>query len=154
MRQFAIAGFLFSGQRMQLRALGRDLAVLMQIIDAKIPRIGQAADVLRHIAPAIFEQRKIMLSAWRKSGSEDHLGVLVHNQLRFLGMSLLLSTVVLTLLFLGRSIGCSVASINTTSIKVSLGCKAFLPGSRNSPDFMSTFSTFRMVRHTVASLTP
>lgn len=53
-----------------------------------------------------------------------------------------------------RSIGCSVASIRTTSIKVSLGCSTFLPGKRNSPDFIRAFSTFLIVRQTVASLTP
>lgn len=154
MRQFAIGGFLFLGQWMKLRALGRDLAVFMQVVYSKIPRIGQTADRLRQAGSAVFEQCKVVLAALSKSCSENHLGLLVHNQLRFLGMPLLFSAVVPMLLFLGRSMGCSVASINTTSINVSLGWNAFLPGSRNSPDFISTSSTFRIVRHTVASLTP
>jgi hypothetical protein len=35
MRLFAVAGFLFLGQRMKLRALGRDLAVIMQVTVAQ-----------------------------------------------------------------------------------------------------------------------
>ena len=154
MGQFVIAGFLFFGQRMKLRPLGRKLAVFMQMIEAQITRIGQTADLFRQVASAIFEQRKIMVAAWVKSRGDDYLRLLVHHHLRLLGMPLLLSAVVPALLFWGRSMGCSVTSTNTTSINVSLGCKAFLPSNRNSPDFMSTFSTLRIVRHTVASLTP
>ena len=153
MRQFTITGFLFCGQRMKLRALGRDLAVFMQMMDAQITRIRQAADMLCQAASAVLKQRKVMLAALGKGGRENSLRFLVHNHLRFLCMSLLFSAVVSTLLFLGRSIGCSVASISTTSIKVSLGFNDFLPGSRNSPDFINASSTFWIVRHTVASLT-
>jgi hypothetical protein len=139
---------------MKLRALGWDLAVFMQMMDAQITRVGQAIDMLCQAASAGFEQRKVMLAALGKGDREDGLRFLVHNQLRFLSMSLLFSAVVPALLFLGRSTCCSVASIRTTSIKVSLGCNAFLPGSRNSPDFINASSTFWIVRHTVASLTP
>lgn len=125
----------------------------MQVGDAQITRISQAADLLRQVAATVFEQGEVMLAALRKGCSKNHLGFLVHNQLRFLGVSLLLSAVVPALLFLGRSIGCSVASTSTTSINVSLRWRAFRPGNRNSPDFINAFSTLRMVRHTVASLT-
>lgn len=154
MRQLAVTGFLFLGQWMKLRALGRDLAVSVQVTDSLVPRIGQTADLLRQAASAVLEQYKVVLAALSKSCSKNHLCLWVHDQLRFLSMPLFLAAVMPTLLFFGRSIGCSVASINTTSINVSLGCKAFRPGSRNSPEFISTFSTFRIVRHTVASLTP
>ncbi len=154
MREFAIGRFLFLGQCMKLRAFGRDLAVFMQLVYSKIRRIGQTGDMLRHSGATVFEQGKVMLTAHPKICSHNHVSFLVHDQLCFLGMPFLLSAVVPTLLFFGRSMGCSVASINTTSINVSLACKALRPGSRNSPDFISTFSTFRIVRHTVASLTP
>ena len=154
MREFAIGRFLFLGQGMKLRALGRDLAVFMQLVYSNIRRIAQAGDLLHHARATVFEQSKVMLTALPKICRHNQLCFLVHDQLGFLGMPFLLSAVVPTLLFFGRSMGCSVASINTISINVSLACKALRPGSRNSPDFISTFSTFRIVRHTVDSLTP
>jgi hypothetical protein len=93
-----------------------------------------------------------MLASNGKGCSDDFLGFLVDDQLCFLGVTLLFAAVVPALLFFGRSIGCWVASISTTSVSVSFGCKAFLPANQNSSDFISTFSTFRIIRHTVASL--
>ena len=128
--------------------------VRMKIVQTEIPGICQDTDLFGEQASAFFEQIKIMLASISKGRGNDRLRLLVNNQLRFLGMTLLFAAVVLALLFFGRSIGCSVASISTTSISVSLGCSAFLPGRRNSPDFISTFSTFWIVRQTVPSLTP
>jgi hypothetical protein len=139
---------------MKLRALGRDLAVGMKMVQTQVSSICQAADMFGKYASAFFEQVKIMLAPAGKCRGDDFLGLFVDDQLRFLGVTFLFTAVVPALLFFGRSIGCSVASISTTSISVSLGCNAFLPGKRNSPDFISTFSTFWIVRHTVASLTP
>ena len=154
MSQLPIACLLLLGQGVKLRFLGRDLAVGMQMAQAQIPQIGQSANVIGEETSTLLEQLKIMLAALGKGGRQDGLRLWVDNQLRFVGVALLFAAVVLALLFFGRSIGCSVASISTTSISVSLGCSAFLPGRRNSPDFISTFSTLWIVRHTVASLTP
>ena len=71
--------------------------------------------------PTFFEQIKIMLASNSKGCGKDFLSLLVDDQLCFLSMTLLFATVVSALLFLGRSIGYSVASISTTSICVSLG---------------------------------
>ena len=139
---------------MKLRALGRDLAVGMKIVQTQVSSICKAANMFRKNTAAFFEQFEIMLAPIAKGGREDFLRLLIDNQLGFLGVTLLFATVVPALLFFGRSIGCSVASISATSISVSLGRRAFFPGKRNSPDFISTFSTFRIVRHTVASLIP
>jgi hypothetical protein len=154
MGKLPVARLLLFGQRMKLRFLGMDLAVRVQLIQTEISGICQAADVLGKETAAFFEQFEIMLAPIRKGCGKDGSRLLVDNQLRFLGVLFLFATVVSALLFFGRSIGCSVASISTTSISVSLGCSAFLPGRRNSPDFISTFSTFWIVRQTVASLTP
>jgi len=154
MRNLPIARLLLFSQRMKLRFLGRDLAVRMQMAQAQIPCICQAANLFREETSALLEQFKIMLASIGKSPRKDGVCLLLDNQLRFLSVTLLFAAVVLALLFFGRSIGCSVASISTTSISVSLGWRAFLPGRRNSPDFISTFSTLWIVRHTVASLTP
>lgn len=88
---------------MKLRALGRDLAVFMQMMDAQITHVGQATDMLCQAISAGFEQRKVMMAALGEGGREDGLRFLVHNQLRFLSMSLLFFAVVPALLFLGRS---------------------------------------------------
>ena len=149
-----VARFLLFSQWMKLGFLGRDLAVGMKTTQAQITGIRQAANMLGEETSAFFKQFKIMLASFSKGCRNNSLCLLVNNQLRFLGVTLLFAAVVLALLFFGRSIGCSVASISTTSISVSFGCSAFLPGRRNSPDFINTSSTYLIVRHTVASLTP
>jgi len=95
---------------------------------AHITAIRQATDVLRNQVMAAFEDGKIMLASVIKDGRNHGVGLLIHNQLRFLGMVFLFAAVVLPLLFFGRSIGCSVPSIKITSISVSLACKALRPG--------------------------
>jgi hypothetical protein len=57
-----------------------------------------------------------MFVAVTKIGCQDLLCVQVCNELRLLGMTLLFAAVMPFLSFLGRSIGCSVASTNTISI--------------------------------------
>ena len=104
------------------------LAVSMQPVDAQIPAVRQAKDVGTHLRQIFCENAKIMHSARAKSRCDDFQRTLVDDYLCFLRMPLLLSTVILSLLFFGRSIGCSVTSINTTSITVSLDLSAFLPG--------------------------
>ena len=100
MREFAIGRFLFLGQSMKLRALGRDLAVFMQLVHSKIRRICQTADILGQAGATVFEQGKVVLTALPKICSHNQLCFLVHDQLRFLGMPFLLSAVVPTLFFL------------------------------------------------------
>jgi hypothetical protein len=67
---------------------------------------------------AFFDQIKVMLAFISKAYGNDRLRLLVDDQLCFLGVMFLFATVVLALLFFGRSIGCSVASISTFSISV------------------------------------
>ena len=102
----------------------------------------------------ILEQLEVMLAALTKGGGYDFSGFLVSNQLRLLSMSLLFATIVLFLAFFGRSMGCSLASTRITSKSVSLGWSTFLPGKRNFFELTSMSSTLRIVRQTVASLTP
>lgn len=105
---------------MQLRLLGRDLAVGMQFGDPQIATVCQTANVTGQGRTTLFEQLEVVLAADGKVGRENGAGRLVDNHLGFLGVPLLFAAVVLALLFFGRSIGCSVASISTTSIGVSL----------------------------------
>ena len=110
--------------------------------------------MLCNVEFVILEKLKVMLAALAKGGGYDFSGFLVGDQLRFLGMSPLFAAVVLFLAFFGRSTGCSLASTRITSKTVSLGWSAFLPGRRNFFERTRTSSTLRMVRQTVASLTP
>ena len=109
-----VARFLLFSQWMKLGFLGRDLAVGMKITQAQITGICQATNMLGEETSAFFEQFKIMLTSIAKGWRKDHLCLLLYNQLRFLGVPLLFAAVVLALLFFGRSICYSVASISTT----------------------------------------
>ena len=94
-----VAGLLLFCQRMEPRFFRRDLAVRMQLVQTQITRIRQATNMLRKNTSAVLEQVKIMLAALAKGGSQDHVPLLVHNQLRFLDVALLFAAVVPPLLF-------------------------------------------------------
>jgi len=141
------------GQRMIFRLLERGLAILVKVCQTLVTSICQNSNVLSNGKFLVLEQLKVMLTALTKSGRHDFGSFLVGDQLRFLSMSSLFTTVVLFLAFFGRSTGCSLASTRITSKTVSLGWSAFLPGRRNFFERTRTSSTLRMVRHTVASLT-
>jgi hypothetical protein len=110
--------------------------------------------MLGKIQFVVLEKLKVMLAALSKGSRHNFCGFLVGNQLRLLRMSPLFAAIVLFLAFFGRSTGCSLASTRITSKTVSLGWSAFLPGKRNFFERTRTSSTLRMVRQTVASLTP
>ncbi len=152
--QLSICPSLFRRQPVQLRVLGRNAAVGMQFMDAQIAAVGQAKGFRRQRNFTLFEQAKIMQIAIAKRGAHDFLVAQIDRHLGFLRVAPFLAAVVLALFFFGRSMGCSVTSTMITSKTVSLGCKDFLPGRRNWPESSSAFSTFAMVRQTVASLTP
>jgi hypothetical protein len=131
MRQTPIALLLFFRQPTLPGLLDRQLTIGVPMVQSHIATIGQAADLLRNQVMAALEDGKIMLAPIGKDGGDHGMGLLVHDQLRFLSMVLLFTAVILPLLFFGRSIGCSVPSIKITSIQVSLPCKALRPGRRN-----------------------
>ena len=145
---------LLLGQGMVLRFLAWRLAILMKLCQTLVASIRQDPNVLGNVELVILEKLKVMLAALAKGGRHNFSGFLVGDQLRFLSMSLLFAAVVLFLAFFGRSTGCSLASTRITSKTVSLGSSAFLPGRRNFFERTRTSSTLRMVRQTVASLTP
>ncbi len=146
--------FLPFGQGMKLGFLERGLAVFMEFCHALISSIYQNAKVFGEVTAIVLEQLKIVLTSITKSRGNDLSAFSIGNYLCFLSMLLLFAAVMSFLAFFGRSIGCSVTSTNTTSKTVSLGWSAFLPGRRNLPERIQAFSTFWMVRQTVASLMP
>jgi len=109
---------------------------------------------LGEVAAIVLEQLKIVLTSITKSRGHNLSTFSIGNYLCFLGMTLLFATVMPFLAFFGRSIGCSLTSNSTTSNTVSLAWSVFLPGKRNSPERTKAFSTFWIVRQTVASLMP
>jgi chemotaxis methyl-accepting protein methylase len=145
--------FLF-GQRMIFGFLERRLTVFMQVGQALVPSIRQDSNVLCNVKVLVLEQLKVMLAAITKGSGYDFGRFWVGNQLRFLSVTFLFAAVVLFLAFFGRSIGCSLTSTRITSKTVSVGWSVFLPGRRNFCESTRASSTLRMVRHTVASLTP
>lgn len=152
--QSAISLFLSLRQNMIFRFLERGLAVFMKFCHALISSICQNAKVLCEVTAIILEQLKIVLASITKSRGNNLSAFSISNYLRFLGMTLLFATVMPFLAFFGRSIGCSLTSTSTTSNTVSLAWRVFLPGKRNLPERTKAFSTFRIVRQTVASLMP
>ena len=145
--------FLF-GQRMIFGFLERGLAVFMKVCQALVTSIRQDLYVLRNVEFLILEKLEVMLATMTKSGGYNFSSFLVGDQLCFLSMSLLFAAVVRFLAFFGRSTGCSLTSTRITSKTVSLGWSVFLPGRRNFFELTRTSSTLRIVRQTVASLTP
>ena len=152
--QRTISLLLLFGQRMVFGFLERSLTVSMKVCQTLVTGICQDPNVLCNVKFVVLEKLEIMLAAPAEGSGYNFSRFLVGNQLRFLGMSLLFAAIVLFLAFFGRSTGCSLASTRITSKTVSLGWSAFLPGKRNFFERTKTSSTLRMVRQTVASLTP
>src|SRR5215211_1061595 len=152
--QGTISLFLSFRQSVKFRFLERCLTVFMKFCQALVTSIRQNTQVFGKIASIVLEQLKIVFTSIAKGRGNNLSCLSVRNYLRFLGVALLFAAVMPFLAFFGRSIGCSLASTSTTSNTVSLGWSVFLPGNRNLPERTNAFSTFWMVRQTVASLIP
>ena len=127
--QVPVSSFLLGCKPMKLGVLSWYLTIGMQFVDTQITCICLTEDILSHARIVIFEQTEIVGASITKCSCNDFQSAQIDHYLCFLCVSLFLSTVVSTLFFFGRSIGCSVASTTTISMTVSLGCSAFLPGN-------------------------
>ncbi len=152
--QDTIALFLSFCQSMVFGFLERCLAVFMKVRQALISSICQNAKVLSEVTAMVLKQLKIVLASIAESCGDNLRTFSVGNYLCLLGMALLFAAVMPFLAFFGRSIGCSLTSTSTTANTVSLAWSVFLPGNRNLPERTKMFSTFWIVRQTVASLIP
>lgn len=152
--QTPIALFLSLRQSMVFGFFEGCLAVFVKLHQSLVTRICQNAQMFRKLTGIVFEQLEIVFASMTKGGGYDFGAFSVSNYLCFLGMSLLFATVMPFLAFFGRSTGCSLTSTSTTSNTMSLAWSAFLPGKRNFFERAKTSSTLRIVRQTVASLTP
>src|SRR6266581_9153685 len=110
--------------------------------------------MFRELTGVVFEQLEVVFASMTKSGGYDLGTFSISDYLRFLGVTFLLATVMPFLAFFGRSTGCSLTSTSTTSNTVSLLWSTFLPGSRKLFERTKASSILRIVRQTVASLTP
>ena len=113
----------------------------MALFQPQIPAVCEALGLGAGQDPALLEQLEVMHLARAKSRGYNAPGFWVSDNLRFLSVPLFLAAVRVLLLFLGRSTGHSVASTTTTSNRMSLLVKAFLPGSVNVPERSRAFST-------------
>lgn len=139
---------------MQSALLGGQAAIGVALLQAQIAAVRQALGTGVDRRPALPEQLEVVRLARTESRREDAPRLQIGDDLRFLGVALLLAAVRALLLFWGRSTGHSVASITTTSKTTSLLVRAFLPGRVNSPERSRAFSTAWMVRQTADSLSP
>ena len=94
----------------------------------------------------ILEQLEIVLLSVRKGQCNDLSGLKADKQLCLQRMPLFLPGIVPLLLFLGRSIGDSVASTRITSYSISLFSGAFRPGREKVPSRISVSSTHLIPR--------
>jgi hypothetical protein len=76
----------------------------------------------------------------------NNLFIFSYYQLYFMGMALLFAGIIPALFFLGRSIGLSPTSINTTDHFTVDLIKAFFPGKRKAPLCISISSRSLMMR--------
>ena len=101
-------------------------------------------------AVTAFEQLEIMLASPTVRGGNDLQAFRIDDHLAFKGVTLFLTAVEPTLLFLGRSIGVSATSTTITS-RLTSSRKARLLGKLNNPEAISASSTRRTVRIAVVS---
>ena len=87
----------------------------MHVLDALVARVGQDYDPGGEAKFALFEERKIVVAPFGKSGAKDFAVLLVNHDLGFEVVLLLFGRIVGSLFFWGRSILVSVASTMTTS---------------------------------------
>jgi hypothetical protein len=111
-----------------LRGFLGNATVFMKLLKPLIAAVSQAPGLRRERHTARFEQREVVGLPRSKRHRKNPLALEIDDQLRLLGVPLLLSGVALSLPFLGRSTGLSVTSTTTTSISVSESVSVFLPG--------------------------
>ena len=140
-----IFAFLF-GQRMILGTLFRQKRVGVYQSKTLVSGIRLQQRICLGMDTRILEQLEIVLLSVGKRQSNDFSSLKADKQLCFQCVPLFLSGIVSLLLFLGRSIGDSVASTRITSYLASLFSSAFRPGSEKVPSRISVFSTHLIPR--------
>ncbi len=105
----------------------------MQVGKSQVASIRFQQGIWQKMNMGFFKQPEIVLLPIGKSQADDLPIFEVYQHLRFQGVTFFLPGIVSSLLFLGRSIGDSVASTRITSYSVSLFSGALRPGNENVP---------------------
>ncbi len=126
----------------------------MNLTDTLITCICQTSYSLFEMHFAFLEETEIMSSTFVECSTKYLAARLVGNNLGLLSMTFLLTRITQLLFFLGRSIGLSVTSINTTSNCVSSRDRDFLPGKRKRGSFIRIPSVSFIISQTRLSEIP
>jgi len=144
-RNTPVFSFFFLGEFAAFGLLFRRFAVPVNFRNPLITAVHLLFYALKNTpANCVFVQLEIMRLATILCDANNFFLAFVHDNLRFYGVLFLFAGVVLTLFFLGRSIGHSVTSTKITSMSSS-SSNAFLPGSLNFSSFTSVSSTHTIV---------
>ena len=123
-----IPDFIFFRQWVFLASFLRQLRIVVQLLYSLVAGISLCFNSGMYSGFALLEEFEVMPSSFRKAGGNNSSAFLFSYYLCFEGMFLLFAGVILPLFFLGRSMGVSATSINTTSISESASNSFFLPG--------------------------
>src|SRR3954452_19641347 len=152
--QFPVSSLVFSSEWFFLAAFFRHLAVAMHLLHSLVTTVHFDLCLFVQLQLTFLQHFKVMGFTLVMSSAEDPPGSFGHHQLDFQCVPLFLARIVLLLLFLGRSIGISVASMIKTLTSWRLPVNCCFPGSCSSFIFISTPSIRLMVLHTADSLIP
>lgn len=103
--------------------------------------VGKKLDFVACAFEVLFENSEVMRTSLVACYCQYGVVGGICDDQRFDCVTLFLSRVPFLLPLLGRSIGCSVTSIKTTSTSQSTFCMALLLGRAKSPDFTNVSST-------------
>ena len=112
----------------------------MFLLYALITSINDGFGLVMNMNFAGFVEMIIMSSAIAYLGANNLTTLFVYYQLTFQGVLFLFPRIIASLLFLGRSMLCSLASISTTSHCLVSSTNFFLPGRWNNLLLMSNCS--------------
>ena len=144
--------FLFA-QRTILFPFERNSAVFVNFCNSLISGIRKNKNMRLHSSSAFLEQSEIMRSSIAKIRRKNFSCLKINNYLNFLSEAFFLSAVIKLTLFLGRSTGCSEASIRTV-FKSERHDTLFQPERWNISDSIRVSSIFLIVLHVADSLIP
>lgn len=136
-----VVGFLLCSQNVLFAGFDRRFAICVKREDALETAVGKKFDFIARTFEILFENSEVMrTSLVACNGYYSVVGGICEDQ-SFDCMTLFLSRIPFLLPLLGRSIGCSVTSIKTTSMSLSAFCIDLLLGNAKRPDFTNVSST-------------
>jgi len=146
---------LLTAQRLARTGLEGQVCLRTVVLNALVTFVEQARNLTRDVMDMGLEQRQVVYPARRERRGQDLLGLEIYRQLRLDGVVLLLAAVGIFLLFLGRSVGVSLASTAATGVVSGLRWTRSLRLGRWKRSSANTrFSTQRISRLMADSVRP